>query len=51
MSVLAGVEFYSPVVVETGRNFPVRSDGFYDGKVAIGDAEVSVGSCELNTIT
>ena len=51
MTVLTSAEFYSPVVVETGRNLPIRSDGLYDGKVAIGDAQVSVGSCELNTIT
>ncbi len=39
MAVLAGVEFYAPVIVETGGDLPIGSDGLYDGKVAIGDVE------------
>ena len=42
MAMLTGVEFYAPVVVETGGNLPIRSDGFYDGKVAIGDAQATL---------
>src|ERR1700749_4538032 len=51
MAMFAGVEFYPPVVVETGGNLPIMVDGLYDGKVAVGDAQPPVGSRELNTVT
>jgi hypothetical protein len=50
VSVVSGVEFYPSVVVETGGNLPIRSDGLYDGKVAIRDPQLPVGSSELNTV-
>jgi hypothetical protein len=37
MGALTGVEFYAPVIVESGGNLPIRSDGLYDGKIAIGE--------------
>ena len=51
MTVFTGLEFYAPVVVETGGNFPIRSDRLYNGKVAIGDAQRLVRSSELNAVT
>jgi hypothetical protein len=49
MTVLTGVEFYAPVVVEAGGNLPICSEGLYDGKVAISDAQPPIGSSELYT--
>jgi hypothetical protein len=44
MTVLTGVEFYAPVVVEAGGNLPICSEGLYDGKVAISDAQPLLGA-------
>src|SRR5581483_3512394 len=50
MTVLTGVEFYTSVVVKARGNLSIRSEGLYDSKVAIGDAQPLVGSSELNTV-
>lgn len=51
IAVFTGFEFYASVVVETGGNSFIRSDGFYDGKVAIGDGKGLVRSSELNAVS